>query len=540
MHHRSGQFNSSVPSLIAKLIEEGSENASFLVTNLGPVVDQYQMWMQELPMVKPFYAVKCMPDPVTLRLLGLMGCGFDCATQGEIALVLEKLRMEEYVRNNGGQFQASSCVIYSNPAKMGSHAEYAINQGVVMTVFDGEDELLKLSKLPNAGEKLELLLRIETDDKDSVCRFSNKFGCRVDDAPHMLRVAHSLGLRVAGVSFHVGSGCGDGGAYITALQHARRIFDAADAMGLPAMDMIDIGGGFPGDSGGYGGPGMPTFQDLAAAIRKGISVFAEGFSRPMSSVRIIAEPGRYFVSASTTVATKVYARKGGQHKYQALYVDDGVYGSFNNVVYDHAAPVPLKLSSVLKAEDAARAAAAFDTECSLDNRKEVSVPAAAVMLTTASIQADVVAVPQNQSGLMSQGCELLRATRLQNSDGVGVADDIPSESEVSTKCGAAIPNQAGEDSTLAGSVTLLSPSEVIGDIHTEARVEADDEELIPTAVFGPTCDGLDQMCAMESTHLPRCEIGDWIIWENMGAYTHTASFNFNGYTHVPCRRYCLL
>ena len=54
------------------------------------------------------------------------------------------------------------------------------------------------------------------------------------------------------------------------------------------------------------------------------------------------------MSASTTIATKVYARKGGKGKTQALYVDDGVYGSFNNVVYDHATPTPVRLVSRLE------------------------------------------------------------------------------------------------------------------------------------------------------------------------------------------------
>jgi diaminopimelate decarboxylase len=75
------------------------------------------------------------------------------------------------------------------------------------------------------------------------------------------------------------------------------------------------------------------------------------------------------------------------------------------------------------------------------------------------------------------------------------------------------------------------------------RIDSDDENDflgIPTAIFGPTCDGLDQMCSLESTLLPRCDIGDWLIWENQGAYTHTASFVFNGFTHIPKRTYCII
>jgi diaminopimelate decarboxylase len=156
--------------------------------------------------------------------------------------------------------------------------------------------------------------------------------------------------------------------------------------------------------------------------RRGIESFAKTLTRPISEIRFIAEPGRYFVSASTVITTQIYSRKGGSSDIQALYVDDGVYGSFNNVVYDHATPIPLKLSSLLA----------------------------------------------------------------YNLDG-----------------------------------------------YVEPKG-------LPTSVFGPTCDGLDQMCSLENTLLPRCAVGEWLIWENQGAYTHTASFIFNGYTHFPQKSYCFL
>lgn len=403
----------SVPELIKHRIDSKLETGSFLVTNLAAIIAQLNQWKSELPMVTPFYAVKCNPDPMIVTLLAHLGCSFDCATMGEIDLVLHGLGDLSF----GQRGLATSSIVYANPAKMEHMLEYAIQHGVEMTVFDGEDELHKMKSLPG-HEKLKLLLRLTTDDRASVCRFSKKFGCPVEEAPRLLDVAKELGLNVAGVSFHVGSGCGDANAYVTALEHARIVFDYGDKIGMSPMSIIDLGGGFPGDTGGYGGPGMPTFQDIAAAIRKGIDSFTENFQRPIESLRFIAEPGRYFVSASTTICTRVYARKGGLNKYQALYVDDGVYGSFNNVVYDHACPVPMKLSNAL-------------------DRSVV-------------------------------------------------------------------------------------------------------EESIPTAVFGPTCDGLDQMCSLETTNLPRCEIGEWLIWENQGAYTHTASFVFNGYTHFPKKTYCYI
>jgi len=92
-----------------------------------------------------------------------------------------------------------------------------------------------------------------------VCSFSNKFGCPVEQAPQLLKIAQSLGLNVTGVSFHVGSGCGDPKAYSTALDHAARLFEAADRFGMPKMTMIDIGGGFPGDNLGTYRAGAPSF-----------------------------------------------------------------------------------------------------------------------------------------------------------------------------------------------------------------------------------------------------------------------------------------
>lgn len=406
----------SMAQFVNSRIEEGLETGSFFVTNLAPVIEQFRQWKQELPMVEPFYAVKCNPDPVILRLLASLGCNFDCATMGEIDLVLNGLGDE---LSFGTRNLASTSIVYANPAKMESMVVYAMQNNVRMTVFDGEDELHKIASV-GGQEKFDLLLRLTTDDKDSICRFSKKFGCPVEEAPRLLEIAKSLGLHVAGVSFHVGSGCGDANAYSVALDHARKVFEAADALNMEPMTVVDIGGGFPGDTGGYGGPGMPTFQNLAAAIRSGIKRFTEKLGRSEKSVRFIAEPGRYFVSASTIIATKIYSRKGGNSGQQALYVDDGVYGSFNSVVYDHATPIPQKLS---------------------------------------------VAVS-------------------------------------------------------------LALKEIV------------EEEKIPTSVFGPTCDGLDQMCSLETTSLERCAVGDWLLWENMGAYTHTASYVFNGYTHFPNRVYC--
>ena len=48
----------------------------------------------------------------------------------------------------------------------------------------------------------------------------------------------------------------------------------------------------------------------------------------------------------------------------------------------------------------------------------------------------------------------------------------------------------------------------------------------PTSLWGPTCDGLDKIC---DTVLAELSLGDWIYFDNMGAYTVSAASTFNGF-----------
>lgn len=75
-----------------------------------------------------------------------------------------------------------------------------------------------------------------------------KFGCHPTlEAPKLLQSAKKLALEVIGVSFHVGNGCKDPMTYHKALRASRQLFDYAQKMGFK-FNVVDIGGGFPGDN----------------------------------------------------------------------------------------------------------------------------------------------------------------------------------------------------------------------------------------------------------------------------------------------------
>lgn len=52
-------------------------------------------------------------------------------------------------------------------------------------------------------------------------------------------------------------------------------------------------------------------------------------------------------------------------------------------------------------------------------------------------------------------------------------------------------------------------------------------KLMPSSIWGPTCDGLDQV--VEHIMLHDMNLGDWIVFENMGAYTLPVASAFNGF-----------
>lgn len=53
-------------------------------------------------------------------------------------------------------------------------------------------------------------------------------------------------------------------------------------------------------------------------------------------------------------------------------------------------------------------------------------------------------------------------------------------------------------------------------------------ELYASTVFGPTCDSIDVIA--RSVLLPKLKVGDWMYFQNMGAYTMAAASSFNGFS----------
>jgi len=319
--------HSSMRDIIEGYIEKAekkTEEDAFYIVDLGELTRSYMRWTRLLPNVKPFYAIKCNPNPLMLEALSQLGCSFDCASEDEIQKVLE-------ITGD------PSRILFANPCKIPSHIRYAQKNNVMVMTFDCVEELHKI-KLYHPHSRL--IMRLAVDDSQSVCKFNIKFGCYEDEMEELIRLTKRLQLDLIGFSFHVGSGCSSAEVYYDAIRACRLATNIATELGIP-ISIIDLGGGFPGKQKEVG------FEEIAQRINEGLSDF---FHEEIVDdiIEIIAEPGRYFAERTHTLVLNIIGKKemiteNGERTFK-YYLNDGIYGPFNCIYFDHANPVLIPLN----------------------------------------------------------------------------------------------------------------------------------------------------------------------------------------------------
>ena len=281
------------------------------LVNLARVRQAYELWTHMFPTIRPFYAVKCCPDPLVVQTLFACGAAFDCASPAEVNLVLDDVQA------------TTQDIIYANPCKRPEDIQSVYERGVRRTTFDSVCEIQKIFHL--GASNMELVLRIKADDPKARCPMGNKFGANEEDWDELAAQAKILGFKIVGVSFHVGSFANSADAHALAIAKARRAFTVLEKFGYTPI-LLDIGGGFSSEN---------LESILPASVEINEAITAHGFDR----CQVIAEPGRFFVEHAIELKTKVVGVKPG-----SVTIDDSLYGAFNCVVMDHATPVPLKES----------------------------------------------------------------------------------------------------------------------------------------------------------------------------------------------------
>jgi ornithine decarboxylase len=113
--------------------------------------------------------------------------------------------------------------------------------------------------------------------------------------------------------------------YLQALEISAGIFKEAKKNGFP-MKVMDIGGGFPIQH--FDNEIGINFERMASQIKQMTKAL---FDR---NVKFIAEPGRFLVGPAGILVTQVIGRAFRNNK-NYYYLNDGIYGDFSGIVFDH-------------------------------------------------------------------------------------------------------------------------------------------------------------------------------------------------------------
>ena len=244
------------------------------------------------------YAVKANPAPLVLDQVWAAGIRhFDTASLPEIELVR-------------GRFPEAQCHFMA-PVRAPGAARAAFERfGVTDYVIDCDFELDKLLSEVKTPKKLRIFVRIATPLGGAVLELSSKFGTTPDDAARLLKRVADSGAAPC-ITFHVGSQCLSPFSYAQAIEMARRTASLAGV----TIAALDIGGGFPGP---YPGNDVPPYHWYFDTIREALET--------VGSVPVLCEPGRALIAEGMSLITQVILRKG-----ESLYLNDGVYGSFDEL-----------------------------------------------------------------------------------------------------------------------------------------------------------------------------------------------------------------
>ncbi|MBN2352247.1 MAG: type III PLP-dependent enzyme [Spirochaetales bacterium] len=281
--------------------------------------ENYRIFKRLLPRVQCYYAVKANSIQEIIETLFNEGSSFDVASYSEFMQVYRYIshfdtpRQEHFVWDN---------IIFSNTIKDAATLE-RIKQYKPLITYDNEDEIKKIKR---ACDTAGLVLRLKVPDIGSQVEMSSKFGAEPADAARLIRDAFDQGLTVEGLSFHVGSQCGNLDNYTKALAVTAAVFRDARQKGFP-LKLVDMGGGFPVP---YDAQTVP-FERLAETLNTEIErLFPE-------DVELLAEPGRFIVATAACLVSEIIgkARRNGKIFY---HINDGVYHTFSGVVFDHWIP----------------------------------------------------------------------------------------------------------------------------------------------------------------------------------------------------------
>lgn len=285
---------------ITDVIRASSFERPTLVVSRARVAAQYDALAAGLGRARIHYAVKANPAPEIIRTLVQKGARFDAASRGEIELCLS-------------QGAHGRDISFGNTVKRASDIAFAYDAGVTLFAADSAAEI---DKIRDHAPEARVYLRVIVENSAADWPLSRKFGCAHDALPGLLDHARAQGVRVVGLSFHVGSQTRRAEFWTPVLDSVARLWHAARAAGHD-LSLLNLGGGFPAqyDTAVEG----PT--PYGAAVMQAVT---ERFG---DVPYVMAEPGRGLVAEAGHIAAEVLlvSRKSADDLHRWVYLDIGMF-----------------------------------------------------------------------------------------------------------------------------------------------------------------------------------------------------------------------
>jgi diaminopimelate decarboxylase len=272
------------------------------------------------------FAVKANSNLSILKLLANAGAGMDLVSSGELKRALRAGAAPEKI-------------VFSGVGKSVAEIDEGLAQPLHSFNVESVVELKLISDRAKAlGKRATVALRFNPDVDPKTHPYistglkKNKFGLQRSEILSLLKQHDFQGIKIAGLSIHIGSQILSLTPFSDAFQKTKRMAAEVEAATGESLTFLDLGGGL-GIS--YRNEKPPTIEAYTKLIQKNFGPKSDLKGR----YRILLEPGRTIAGNSGVLLSRVLYRKPRKSK-DFVIVDAGMndlvrpalYGSYHEIV----------------------------------------------------------------------------------------------------------------------------------------------------------------------------------------------------------------
>jgi ornithine decarboxylase len=224
--------------------------------------------------VTPYFAVKCNPDACVVEWLARtasmmnLPLGYDCASIAELELAKSQIQNYSLEETDGDNKKRNNIpttrIVYANPQRAEADLMHALElfatpssqsqskELELWLTLDGVEEVYKIAtarklflEKHHAGDdnnssnsnallqmpNVKIVLRIWVPDGHSQVPLGEKFGMRLEEIDNVIEACLNHGIiadDIIGISYHCGSGCSSVETYLEALEMGRKALTKID------------------------------------------------------------------------------------------------------------------------------------------------------------------------------------------------------------------------------------------------------------------------------------------------------------------------